>query len=537
MKGNLNSIKNPAVLIILDGFGIGKNSPFNAIKNANMPFYKDLVKNYPHSQLLTHGESVGLPPGFMGNSEVGHMTMGAGRVVYQDLSRISHSIKTGDFFKIQHLIDGIQFGAQKTGRVHLLGLFSDGGVHSHLDHLYALIEHCFNLKVPEIILHLITDGRDSPPHLSIHYLDQLFSHPLLASIKSEKIGTSPPTSRIRVGSVMGRFFAMDRDSRWDRVSQAYFALTGQISESPAKTYSEIKKFLSNQHSAKVSDEFITPTLLDSRSCVQEGDSVVFYNFRADRAREITRAFMELDFKEFDRKNKLNLSSFLSMTRFDVTFKEVKCIFPPQNLNHIFAELLESRQLKQLRLAETEKYAHVTFFFNGGKEKPHRGEDRVLIPSSRDVATYDLKPEMSAKEIADRATESLNKKYYDFILINFANADMVGHTGNYAAVIKAMEDLDQCLGKVIGACQKNGYQVILTSDHGNAEEMRDHLGRIHTQHTLNPVPAIWISPSNDIVPKKHRMRLKDGTLADLMPTLCQLMALPTPGEVTGKSLLP
>lgn len=518
--------RSKAILIVLDGFGIGKDSPYNAIANAKMPFYKELIHKYPHSELITHGEAVGLPAGIMGNSEVGHMTMGAGRIIYQDLTRISKVIRDKEFSKNPVLRKTIQAGAAKTGRVHLMGLLSEGGVHSTIEHLYALLELCTELKVPHVSVHCFLDGRDTPPDSSVGYLNQLLHHP---SFKA---------ANATIASVMGRYYAMDRDKRWDRVERAYKVMTGQApvfqsTENEAPVLTAVKK----SHEAGKTDEFVEPVLLDARAAMKEGDSVVFFNFRSDRAREISHAMSEPEFKDFDRGTGFRPSAFAGMTTYDKNLKNVAVAFGPQNLNHIFGEWLEEKSIPQFRTAETEKYAHVTFFFNGGREQPFKGEDRILIASPRDVATYDLKPEMSALQVASTATENILKNHYGFVLMNFANADMVGHTGNYGAAVKAMETLDQCLSQVIGAAEKSGYHVLLTADHGNAEEMCDSEGRPHTQHTLNPVPAIWVAPNTAVAPKKTRVAMKDGTLADVMPTLCHLMGLDIPQEVTGQILIP
>lgn len=512
-----------AVLIVLDGFGNGKDAPCNAIKNAKMPFYRGLIEKYPTSQLITHGEAVGLPPGVMGNSEVGHMTMGAGRIIYQDLTRISKAIYDKEFFKNPVLRKTIEAGAKKSGRVHLMGLLSDGGVHSHIDHLYALLELCRELQVPHVYIHCFLDGRDTPPdssHKGAGYVDQL-----LAKLKNY------PNAKI--ASIAGRYWAMDRDKRWDRVERAYKVMTGQANATSATVLQAIEK----SHADGKTDEFVEPVLFDKDAGMRDGDSVVFFNYRSDRAREISAALTEPGFKDFDRGQGFKPSAYAGMATYDKNLTHVAVAYGPQNLDHIFGEWLEDRKLSQFRIAETEKYAHVTFFFNGGRENPYKGEERILIPSPRDVATYDLKPEMSAFAVAEKAAEEIRAAKYGFVLMNFANADMVGHTGNYEAAVKAVEALDRCLEKVIGAAESSGYHVLLTADHGNAEEMCDSEGRIHTQHTLNPVPAIWVAPDTANAPKKTRKALRDGTLADVMPTLCELMQLPIPSEVTGKSLLP
>ncbi len=520
-------MKPRALLMILDGFGIGKDSPFNAIQNARMPFYRKLWNDYPHSQLITHGEAVGLPEGIMGNSEVGHMTMGAGRIIYQDLTRILKEIKNGNFFSNPALLQVIDQGAKTTGRVHLMGLLSDGGVHSHLEHLFALLECCAKARVPEVWVHAFLDGRDTPPGSCAQYLAKLTQHP------------SYQAAGARLASLGGRFWAMDRDKRWERVKSAYESLTGQTPPSETSGNSELERALNwieKQKSLGKTDEFVEPCLLDANGGMHDGDSVIFFNFRSDRAREITQALTFTGFNEFDRGRGFKPSAFAGMTTIDAGFKNITTLYGPQNLDHLMGQWLEQHGRKQFRIAETEKYAHVTFFFNGGREAPFHGEERLLVPSPKDVATYDLKPEMSAFEVAAKTADRIRSQNDDFILMNFANADMVGHTGNYEAAVRAMETLDQCMSQVIGAAQAEGVHVLLTADHGNAEEMCDSQGRIHTQHTLNPVPALWVAPNTAIAPKASRVALRDGTLADLMPTLCGLLGLPLPAEVSGKSLV-
>lgn len=520
-------VSQKAILIVLDGFGIGKDNPFNAIKNAQMPFYRDLMNKYPHSQIITHGEAVGLPPGVMGNSEVGHMTMGAGRVIYQDLSRISKSILDKTFYKNPVLLKTIEAGARASGRVHFMGLLSDGGVHSHIEHLEALLDLALELNAPKICVHAFLDGRDTPPDSSIGYLTRLLSHAAF----------SGPNPKATLATLMGRYWAMDRDQRWDRIAKAYLTLTGQTNEFEISGPQAPLLAIQKSHEAGKTDEFVEPVLFSEASAMKEGDSVIFFNYRSDRAREITQAITAPEFNQFNRGRGFKPSAYAGMATYDKNFKNVYVAFEPQNLNHLFGEWLEEKSLKQFRIAETEKYAHVTFFFNGGREAPFQGEDRLLVPSPKDVPTYDLKPEMSAFTVASEAAQRIRQNAYDFILMNFANADMVGHTGNYRAAIQAMEALDRCLAQVIGAAESSGYHVLLTADHGNAEEMCDSEGRIHTQHTLNPVPALWIAPNTAIAPQRSRVPLLDGTLADVMPTLCDLMNLPVPTEVTGKSLLP
>jgi len=514
------------LLIILDGFGTAKACPTNGVTSARMPFYRELFAKYPHAQLTTHGEAVGLPAGVMGNSEVGHTNIGAGRIVYQDLTRISKAIRDRDFFSNPVLVQTLEAGAKKTGRVHLMGLLSDGGVHSHIDHLLALLDLCVQLKVPHVSVHPFLDGRDTPPESSLGYIEQLLKHPTFAPSGQHQ-------TRATVATVSGRFWAMDRDKRWDRVQRAYQCMTGQVPawSGPTKAgQSSLAAAVMQSHAAGKTDEFVEPTLLDSGGTLKDGDSVVFFNFRSDRARELSAVLSEPDFKEFDRGQGFRPSAMCGLTTYDAKLKHVQVAYSPQNLSNIFGEWLEKKGKTQFRTAETEKYAHVTFFFNGGREAPFHGEDRLMVPSPKEVATYDLKPEMSAVKVADGVVQALNDAKHDFVLVNFANADMVGHTGILPAVIQALETLDACLARVIPAALKSGYSVLLTADHGNAEEMVDSEGRPHTQHTLNTVPVLWIA--EDAPGKK----LRDGELQDLMPTLCKIMGLPLPGEVTGKSLL-
>lgn len=499
-----------AALLVLDGFGIGKHSPFNAIDNAKMPFYRDLLKKYPHSQLMTHGEHVGLPSGVMGNSEVGHTTLGAGQILFQSLARIHRSVKDRTFFKMPKLLEFLK-GSE---RVHAMGLLSDAGVHSDLAHLLAFLEAAHDAGVVELSVHAILDGRDTPPDSGAGFLERLLEHPLWKN--------RPPGWCL--ASMAGRYFAMDRDQRQERIDQAVQVLWGNatpVADDPVA-------MLRNSYATNPKgDEFFPPTLLESQGAIRRGDRVFFFNFRADRARQIAA--------RLTAPNAPKLSRFLGMTLYDEA-APLDCLFPPEKPENTFGELVSRAKLKQFRIAETEKYAHVTFFFNGGQEAVFPLEDRLLIPSPKDVETYDQKPEMSAPEIADAVAERARTSNYSFMLMNFANADMVGHTGNYSACVKAMEALDQCLAKVIGALHSSDFHILLTADHGNAEEMQDHEGRPHTQHTLNPVPAIWITPNSANAPKAARQKLNDGGLKDVMPTLCQAMGLSIPKTVQGRSLL-
>ena len=527
-----------ALLIVLDGFGIGPDSPYNAIRNARKPFFDELFKKYPHSQLYTHGQCVGLPDGVMGNSEVGHATMGAGRVLYQDLTRISNAIGDGSFAKMPRLGQFFERTRKANGRVHFMGLLSDGGVHSTIEHLFALMRAAAAEKVGEVFLHAYLDGRDTAPDSSSRFLARVDQ--TIADLKA-----AGSTTQFKIATLAGRYYAMDRDNRWERVEKAYRAMTGGAATSEGKNW---KSVVDASHAAKVTDEFVEPVTLEPNGTLRDGDGLFFFNFRSDRAREITEAFVADELPGFPREKRPKLADFLAMTRYDAKSK-AEFLFGPQSSENLFGAWLEKENKTQLRLAETEKYAHVTFFFNGGREAPFKNEDRILVASPKDVATYDLKPEMSAFEVAAKAKAALESSKYDFVVMNFANADMVGHTGNYEATLKAIEVLDQCVGTVIGAAERNGFHTLMTADHGNAEEMREckhdvdaqghdhpHYGGVHTQHTLNPVPAVWVAPGSAAAPRADRTAMQDGNLADVMPTLCNLMNLPIPGEVTGKSLL-
>lgn len=513
--------KYPKVfLIVLDGFGDGKDSPHNAIQHAHMPFYKSLSTSFPRAQLMTCGEAVGLPAGVMGNSEVGHMNMGAGRIVYQELTRINKAIRDGEFARNAELNKAIDAVKKSGGRLHLMGLLSDAGVHSTIEHLFALIEMAA-AKVP-VTVHVFTDGRDTPPTSGKGYVAKL----------GEFIGAH---QGVNIGSVSGRYYAMDRDNRWERVEKAWKAITGQQDGHPEKKgngSAAALKIVEESYAKEVTDEFVLPTRIEpesGRAHVADGDGVLFFNFRADRARELTRAFNEQGFQGFDRGTVPKLAYYLCMTQYDKSFG-LPVAYPPQNLARILPDVLADNGLKQFRIAETEKYAHVTFFFNGGREQQYVGEDRVLIPSPKDVPTYDLKPEMSAFEVADKVAERLTRGDCQFVLLNFANPDMVGHTGNYDAAVRALIAVDKCLDKTISAALKSGYTVLITADHGNVEEMHDHENdEPHTQHTLNPVPLHLIS-------NQFKYRVKDGILADLAPTILEIMGIAQPAEMTQKSLL-
>lgn len=515
--------QNPkALLIILDGFGEGKDHPFNAIKNARMPFYRELYSKFPRAQLITCGEEVGLPPGVMGNSEVGHMNMAAGRIVYQELTRINKDIRENNFQKNPEINKTIDAAKKAGGRIHLLGLLSDAGVHAHIEHLKSLITLCSE-KVP-VLIHIFTDGRDTPPNSAEGYIQDL----------GRFIQGLP---HVQIASIGGRYYGMDRDNRWDRVELAWKALTGQMqkrsidSNKKGNGIEAALAIIADNYAKNITDEFISPQSisLDTDSGIVDGDAVIFTNFRGDRARELTRAFTEETFKEFNLGARPKLSRFLCFTQYDKKFN-APVAFLPTSLEEILPDVIAENGLSQFRIAETEKYAHVTFFFNGGRELIYPNEQRCLIPSPKDVATYDLKPEMSAPEVARGLADVLTNNKPNFALVNFANADMIGHTGNYNAAIKALECIDDCLEEVIKAALKSDYEIILTSDHGNIEEMVDDHERLHTQHTLNPVPIHYISKN----PKAKK--LQNGILSDIAPTILELMGLPKPKQMTAKSLL-
>jgi 2,3-bisphosphoglycerate-independent phosphoglycerate mutase len=506
----------PVILVVLDGFGINPKKEGNAIAHASMPNMDSLLRNYPTSSLSMCGLDVGLPDGQMGNSEVGHMILGAGRIVYQDLTLIHKDIDEGNFGKNQIISNALRTTKAEGGRLHLMGLLGDGGVHSHQRHMEALIEMAQRERVAPVYLHLFLDGRDTPPNSAEQFMLDL----------NEKLKTWPD---VKIATLTGRYYAMDRDKRWDRVEKAYLCLTegaGKIADSPLEA-------IRNSYNEGVTDEFVLPTVIRSASSeglITDGDGVIFFNFRADRARELTRALIDADFKEFPRKRRLNLSTYTTMTQYDETFK-VPVAYPPRELRKILGEVASQHGLKQLRIAETEKYAHVTYFFNGGEEKEFPGEQRILIPSPKDVPTYEFKPEMSARQV----TEALVKKFSDdpinLVIANFANADMVGHTGNFEASVKACEVIDECLGKVVDVALSRKARVLITADHGNIEQLIDYdTGMPHTAHTINRVPIILVDE------ERKRSRLKEGTAIDVAPTVLRLLELPQPSEMTGHSLI-
>ncbi len=504
---------NPLILIILDGWGISDNPDTNAQEKANIPFYKGIINEFSYAALECSGEAVGLPKGTMGNSEVGHLNLGAGRIVYQDYARINNSIHDGSFVKNQALVDAMSTAAKNGKALHLMGLLSDGGVHSHINHLYSLINMAIGNKVKKIFVHAFMDGRDTPPASGINYIRDLES--FLSDKPSAKIAT-----------VTGRYWAMDRDNRWKRIEKAFRALVNGDGKKVQSALEAVQKSYEDDKT----DEFIEPSVVCNSNepigKILDGDSVIFFNFRADRARELTKALTEEKFNGFKRASMPNLGSYVTMTMYEENFI-FPIAFPSIKLTNILGEILSQNNLKQLRIAETEKYAHVTYFFNGSEEKPFPGEDRCLIQSPKDVPTYDLKPEMSAYEVTDEVLKRLEYNSYDFILLNFANPDMVGHTGKMDAAIKACETVDNCLEKIVGKIRSLDGTAIITADHGNCEQMTDN-NDPYTAHTMNPVPFILI--------KRDFNLSKKGGLSDVAPTVLDLIGIDKPDEMTGTSLI-
>jgi 2,3-bisphosphoglycerate-independent phosphoglycerate mutase len=506
----------PLVLVILDGWGLREEREYNAIKLARTPTYLELVDRFPHTSLVTSGESVGLPSGQMGNSEVGHMTMGAGRVVYQDLTRIDKSIRDRDFFEKRALIDAMDRCKDNKHALHFIGLVSPNGIHSHERHLYALIEMAARRGVERVFVQGFTDGRDTSPTGGARFFGEL------ERVMNE-IGVG------RVASVGGRYYGMDRDQRWERTKKAYDSLVG----GPAHHAQSAIDFIRRSYEAAATDEFVEPgTIVDANDApigpIRDGDSCVFFNFRADRARQLTRALAFDDFDGFERKPHPKIS-MTTLTMYDRTFN-LPVVFPPQSLTGSFAQLMEAEGMKNLRVAETEKYPHVSYFFNCGIEKPYEGEDRILIPSQK-VATYDLAPEMSAQGITDTLVHDVEGRKHDVIICNFANADMVGHTGKLEAAIIAVETIDRCLARVVRAVKDAGGTLIVTADHGNAEQMWDtEANEAHTSHTCNPVPIILVHDA------LRGIKLKEGcSLRDVAPTMIGLLGVEKPKEMTGQDL--
>ena len=519
-KGGLGDLDKgarprPLALIVLDGWGLSDRVDGNAVKLARTPVMDGLIRRFPFCRLTAHGEAVGLMPGQMGDSNVGHLNLGAGRVVYQDLVRISRSVRTGQFFRNPALLGAVQRVRASGGRLHLMGLLSDGGVHSHQEHLYALMELASKEGVGEVLVHCFTDGRDTPPTSGKGYIEAL-------EAKIRGLGKG------RIATVMGRYYAMDRDKRWERTKKAFDAIVHGVGRETSSGLEAIEQ----AYAMGETDEFVTPTVVTPAARILPGDAVIFFNFRADRARQMSHALVDERFEQFDRGGYAPVY-VVGMAQYEEGL-DMPVAFPPVYLRRTLGEVLSESGLRQLRIAETEKYAHVTFFFNGQEETPFPGEERLLIPSPK-VATYDLKPEMSAFEVTEAVVEGVRSGGYDVIVLNYANADMVGHTGCLDAAVKAIEAVDACLGKVLESIESAGGAAIVCSDHGNAEQMVDYeTGEPHTAHTSNPVPCIIVD--RRIEAEKSRLRLRDGILADVAPTFLELLGLPKPAEMEGESLI-
>ena len=502
------------MLMILDGYGDNSKTEGNAVKLANTPNIDKLMKKYPCTKIAASELSVGLPEGQMGNSEVGHTNIGAGRIVYQELTRITKSIEDGDFFSNEEFVNAIENCKKNNSKLHILGLVSNGGVHSHNRHLYGLLEMAKRRDFEDVYVHCFLDGRDTPPASAEGYIQELEE-----KMKEKGIG--------RIATISGRFYSMDRDKRWARIQKAYDAMINGEGEKSTSAINAIE----SSYQKEVFDEFVEPTVITNGdkpiATIEDGDSVIFFNFRPDRAREITRAIVDKDFNEFETK-KMDLY-FVCFTNYDETMPNVHIAFKKEPIINTLGEVVSKNGGKQLRIAETEKYAHVTFFFNGGEEKQYEGEDRILVPSPK-VETYDLKPEMSAYEVTEKVVDAINSKKYNCIILNYANPDMVGHTGSLSAAIKAVETIDECVGKVVDAILSQKANLIITADHGNAEQMIDYkTGEPHTAHTTNLVPLVLIS-------EKENLKLKEGKLADLAPTMLELMGIEKPEEMTGESII-
>ena len=508
--------KKSTVLMILDGYGLNDTHNGNAVYEAKTPVMDKLMAECPFVKGNASGLAVGLPDGQMGNSEVGHMNMGAGRIVYQELTRITKEINDGDFFKNEALLTAMKNAKDNDSAIHFMGLLSDGGVHSHNTHLYGLLEMAKREGLKKVYVHCFLDGRDTPPASGKGYIEEL-------QAKMKEIGVG------EIGVVSGRYYAMDRDNRWDRVELAYNALTKGQGVKGADAAEAVQASYDNEKT----DEFVLPTVIEKdgkpTAVIQDKDSVVFFNFRPDRAREITRAFCDDDFQGFEREKRLELT-YVCFTDYDETIANKLVAFHKVQLHNTFGEYLAAHNMTQVRIAETEKYAHVTFFFNGGVEEPNKGEDRILVKSPK-VATYDLQPEMSAVQVCDKLVEAIKSDKYDVVIINFANPDMVGHTGVEEAAIKAVETVDACVGRAVEAVKEVNGQMFICADHGNAEQLVDkETGEAFTAHTTNPVPFILVNAD-----PKYTLR-EGGCLADIIPTLIQLMGMEKPSEMTGESLL-
>ncbi len=503
-------MNTPLILMILDGFGISNKTENNAISKANTPNLDKLFKENPYTQLGASGMDVGLPDGQMGNSEVGHTNIGAGRVVYQELTRITKAINDGEFFNNNELNKAIDNAVQNKSSLHLIGLLSDGGVHSHNSHLYALLELCKRRNFSNVYIHAILDGRDTPPNSGIDYIKQ-------CEEKIKDIGVG------KIATVCGRYYAMDRDNRWERVKKAYDAMVlAQGSKADCAPDAVL-----NSYKEDVTDEFVVPTVIIDNAKIKKNDSVIFFNFRPDRARQLTRSLVDPEFSGFERSNGFFPLTYVCMTQYDKTLPNVLVAFRPQSLENTFGEYISKKGLKQLRIAETEKYAHVTFFFNGGNETPYANEDRILVNSPK-VATYDLKPEMSAYEVTDKVLEKIKLNEYDVIILNFANCDMVGHTGVFDAAVKACETVDVCAKKIVDEILKHNGVALITADHGNADKMIDDDGSPFTAHTTNPVPFCVVG---------YDCKLRDNKrLCDIAPTMLKLLGLEKPAEMDSESII-
>ncbi len=501
------------ILVIMDGWGLGRVASADAIQNANAPFTKSLYTKYPNTTLITFGEDVGLPEGQMGNSEVGHLNLGAGRIVYQELQRINVAIREGEFTKNETLLRSIRLAKSSNKPLHLLGLVSNGGVHSHINHLKAIVDLCSSEGLGEVYIHAFTDGRDCDPKSGLGFVKELQEH------LNKTVG--------KIATVSGRYFAMDRDKRWERIKLAYDAMVNGIGAKATDALQAVE----NSYAKNITDEFIKPTVIFDEgqqplATIKDGDVAICFNFRTDRCREITQVLTQTDFPDFQMK-KLNID-YTTMTEYDQTYKNVHIIFDNDNLKNTIGEVLESEGLKQIRIAETEKYPHVTFFFSGGRELPFKGEKRIMIPSPK-VATYDLQPEMSANEVTAALLPEIKNKSAEFICLNFANADMVGHTGVWSAAIKAVETVDKCVEQVVTTGLENGYTIFLTADHGNSDYMINEDGTPNTAHTKNPVPFF-------IIDKEWKGNIKPGKLGDLAPTILTMMGIKIPSEMTGNILI-
>ncbi len=510
-------MERKGLMIILDGFGVGTKDKFNAIQNANTPFIDSLKKNYPNGVIKTSGMAVGLPDGQMGNSEVGHTNIGAGRVVYQDYTRISKDIADGKLSEnkaIKHLMETVK---KDNSTLHLIGLFSDGGVHSDISHLKAIIEVADRYDINDVQIEALLDGRDTPPQSAPEYFEDFYKF-------LEKFNNR----NYRIGMVSGRFYAMDRDKRWERVEKAYSVLTGKVKNE----FNSWKEGLDNSYNKGEHDEFVTPFTIKGFTPVKNSDAIFFFNFRSDRARELSHAFLDDDFTGFDRGEKINISDYLTMTEYESSLiGKTSIAYPPVDLTDTMGEIISKNNYKQLRIAETEKYAHVTFFFNGGVEEKFEGEDRILIPSPKEVRTYDEKPAMSIYEVTENLLEAIKSDKYKLIVLNYANGDMVGHTGIYEAAVKAIEAIDDCLSKVVPIAIEHNYVLTIAADHGNSEEMWNYdADAPHTQHTTGVVPLIIVN-----APEVKEVK-EGGALKDLSPTMLDLLNIEKPKAMTGESLL-